>query len=258
MPNLVQGASGLVTPANISSTTPIGAPSPGGGAGTGGLDAAKLAASGSKAPGGAGSTFQGVQVLTPPDGAPKAIVLPDGSTLVPLGRVLPGGGMEPLNDAEVGAALQGVPPGALAAIAGGGAGRPAVTEDLAPGHTIKSNAAPLGNFSPQSFVYNNILFEKFGPADDIDAQNQAAAEKKAGAATLSYIITEEKRKNFAVTKTNTRRVDPTIDADLIKVNPNAVWVMDVEGVEDTGRQRTIPVVMNANGQAYVDPRTYGR
>lgn len=181
----------------------------------------------------------GERLLPAPVGEPQTIHLNDGSMLVPVARVdasgartpLTGGpGSAPLSYAAAPAVAAAAP--AAAPVVGGGSG-----------------------FEPLGFLYNDRYFKKFHDAGGIDLNDDKAVKERSVRSTFAYLLEEEPNvDDFGVTGVSYRKADPVADADLLKIDPRAHWIIDVNGVQGDGVARSIPSVMNSDGAVFVDPR----
>lgn len=186
----------------------------------------------------------GERLLPAPAGEPQTIHLNDGSMLVPVARVDASGSRTPLTGGPGSAQLQySAAPSAPAATA------PAVVPNVSAGGANATGFEPLG------FLYNDRYFKKFHDAGGLDLANDAKVKERAVRSTFAYLLEEEPNvDDFGVTGVNVRRPDPAADADLLRINPRAHYVIDVLGVQGNGVQRSIPSVMNSDGAVFVDPR----
>jgi hypothetical protein len=173
-------------------------------------------------------TLLGVTLLPAPAGQPQTIHLADGSMLVPLARV------SHSSAAPAPSAISVAP---------------------APAPAPAPAAVPAADFTPKGFLYRGNYYKRFQDETAIDLANLDQVEDKVTRGTLDHVKEDEPGMNgFGVTNIATRRVDRTADADLLNVNPHAVYVVDVSGVSGTGDSRSIPSVVNDDGSVYVDPR----
>lgn len=186
-------------------------------------------------------TLLGTKLLPAPAGEPQTIHMPDGTMLVPLARVDAAGRQTALNTPAASAAAANVTPVAT---------RPVTVTPTA--------AAPVtagAGFEPKGFLFRGNYYKKFEDNTKIDLANLRQVEEKVTRGTLDHVKEDEPELNgFGVTNVSTRRVDRVADADLLNINPNAVYVVDVAGVAGTGQAKSIPSVVNADGSVFVDPK----
>lgn len=189
----------------------------------------------------------GEKILPAPLGQPQTLHLPDGSMLVPVAMLDAGGNRIPLTGGAGSAPLN------YAASATAAAPTATAAATTAP-VTGGGSTAPNAGFEPLGILYNDRYFKKFHDASPIDLSNDKAVKDRAIKSTMAYLLEEEPNvDDFGVTNVDVRRVDPARDADLLRVDPRAYYVIDVHGVQGDGVVRSIPSVMNADGAVFTDP-----
>ena len=190
----------------------------------------------------------GERLLPAPAGEPQTIHLNDGSMLVPVARVDASGSRVPLAGGPGSAQLR--PTGAATAPA---APTPIVTAPAAAAPAATGGGA---NAAPIALLYNDLYFKQyFAGGNGFDTNNPEKVRERAIESTILYLHDKEPHvDDFGVTAVNTRRVDPATDSDLLKIDPDAKFVIDVRGVQGDGVARSIPSVMNNDGTTYTDPR----
>jgi hypothetical protein len=207
----------------------------------------------------------GEQLLPAPVGEPQTIHLPDGSMLVPIARVDSTGHRTPLAGGAGSARLS------APATTGGGAAAPAPTPaprggggggmlHAAEGAHITADgiAEADGDFEPIGMLYNSNYYKRYFDGGGIDMNNRSKVEERATESTLMYLLDKEPNvDDFGISGIAVRNVDSSADADLLKVNPRARFVIDVHGIQGDGTKRSIPTVMNTDGATFTDPR-FGR
>jgi hypothetical protein len=203
----------------------------------------------------------GEHLLPAPVGEPQTINLPDGSTLVPVARVDASGNRVPLTG---GAGSAPMIPGGTGLVAGGAAASPAsttgggATAHVAEGAVVSGDGrvdAAGREFEPLSFLYNGNYYKQYFEDGGINVADRGQVEERASESTYMYLLDKEPAvDDFGITGITTRRVDPGSDRDLLNVNPNAYWIVEVSGVQGNGVQRMIPTVMNEDGATFTDPR----
>jgi hypothetical protein len=183
----------------------------------------------------------GEHLLPAPVGEPQTIHLPDGSTLVPVARVDAYGNRVPLTGGA-----------GSAPMVGGG------TAHVAEGAVVSADGridAAGREFEPLSFLYNGNYYKQYFEDGGINVADRGQVEERASESTYMYLLDKEPAvDDFGITGIATRRVDPARDQDLLNVNPNAYWIIEVSGVQGNGVQRMIPTVMNEDGATFTDPR----
>lgn len=195
------------------------------------------------------STLLGVRLLPAPAGEPQTIHLADGSVLVPLARVGRDGTTQPLTGGGAAAAPVAPVPAPAPVPASAPVAAPAPVSAAVP---------PAAGFEPKGFLYNDRYFRKFHAAGGIDVSDVRRVEERATRATFAYLLEEEPNvDDFGVTGVRMRRADPVGDSDLLRINPRAHWVVDVDGVQGDRVLRSIPSVVNSDGAVFVDPRIRG-
>lgn len=206
-------------------------------------------AGGGPVPAPAQPTLLGVKLLPAPAGAPQTIHLADGSMLVPLAKVGADGAMRPLHGGGAAAA-----PAAAGAAA---ASRATPASPATPASTSPATStAPGGgsHFEP-GFMFRGDYYRKFLDRTAIDMANLDQVKEKVVRGTIDKVMTDEPELNgFGVTEVRTRHVDRVADRDLLTINPDATYVVDVSGVGGNGEARSIPSVVDADGDVFVDPR----
>jgi hypothetical protein len=203
-------------------------------------------AGGGPVPAPAQPTLLGVKLLPAPAGKPETIHLNDGSLLVPLAKVDARGTIHALDDSSARAATAALP-ATPASPTTGTAARPATP-------ATPSTFEP-GGFEPKGFLYKGNYYKKFQDSTAIDIANLGDVQEKVTRGTLGHVRDEEQGWNgFGVTDVKTRRVDPNADRDLLNVDPNAAYYVEVTGVTGTGEQKMIPSVVETDGDVFVDPR----
>ena len=202
----------------------------------------------------------GERLLPAPAGEPQTLHLSDGSMLVPIARVDASGSRVPLSGGPASLPLRTATlaptvtavAGIASAVTGGGAAASPAAPAATP--TVPVAGAEQA-FEPLGFLYNDRYFKKFHDAGGIDLGDSKAVQERAVRSTFAYLLEEEPNvDDFGVTGVSVRRADPAADADLLRVNPRAHYVIDVHGVQGDGTQRSIPSVMNSDGAVFVDPR----
>jgi len=129
---------------------------------------------------------------------------------------------------------------------------PPATEPVAAPVTAPPARPP---FEPKAFLYDDRFFKKFHAAGGIDVKDMNKVEDRIIRATFAYILAEEPDvDDLGITEVRIRLVDPIANADLLRVNPRALYIVDVIGVQGDGTERTIPSVFNSDGAVFVDPR----
>jgi hypothetical protein len=190
----------------------------------------------------------GERLLPAPAGEPQTIHLNDGSMLVPVARVDASGNRVPLAGGPGSARLATAP--AAAAPAAAPAIAPAAAAPAAAQATGGGAAAPI------ALLYNDLYFKQyFSGGNGFDSNNPEKVRERAIESTILYLHDKEPNvDDFGITAVDTRPVDAGADADLLKIDPNAKFVIDVKGVQGDGVARSIPSVMNHDGTTYTDPR----
>lgn len=114
-----------------------------------------------------------------------------------------------------------------------------------------------GHPVPKAFIWNHRFFTPVAPPGGVDVHDEVAVDRRVVRSVVQYLLDEEPDvDDFAVNELHRRAVDKDADADLLHVNPGAMWVYDVVGVNGAGIGRTFPVVMNDDGSTFVDPRVH--
>ncbi|MCB0878431.1 MAG: hypothetical protein KDC46_05565 [Thermoleophilia bacterium] len=202
----------------------------------------------------ANQAYLGEQTLPAPVGQPQTLHLPDGSMLVPIARVDASGNRTPLAGGAGSAPLTGGGADAAAAAqtpAAGGALHAAEGAQV----TAGGQAIADDDFEPMGFLYNGDYYKRYFEDGGIDVNDRTAVEERSIESTFKYLKDREPEvDDFGITGVGVRRVDPSRDGDLLHVNPRALYVVDVHGVQGNGHQRSIPTVMNQDGTTFTDPR----
>ena len=231
--------------ASAQTVTPL-ATSTAAAATTNGPSSSGPTAGGGPVPAPAQPTLLGTKLLPAPAGKPETIHLPDGSMLVPLAKVSSDGSMS---------ALPGGGPAtpATAATPAAPATRTAATP-AAPASPASSTAPGGGSHFEPGFLFRGNYYKKFLDRTAIDLANLDQVKEKVIRGTLDKIMTDEPETNgFGVTDVKTRAVDPVADRDLLVVDPDAKLIVDVSGVGGNGVAKSIPSVVDADGDVFVDP-----
>jgi hypothetical protein len=172
-------------------------------------------------------TLLGVTLLPAPAGQPQTIHLADGSMLVPLARV----------------SHSSASPA------------PVAISSPAPAAPVAPAPGAASGFTPQGFLFRGNYYRRFQDETAINLANLDEVQEKVTRGTLDHVKEDQPEDNgFGVQDIQTRRVDPATDADLLNVNPHAVYVVNVSGVTGNGEAQSIPSVVNDDGSVYVDPR----
>ena len=205
-------------------------------------------AGGGPVPAPAQPTLLGVKLLPAPAGKPETIHLNDGSMLVPLAKLDSRGTIRSLDDAAAPAtvpAVRATPANPTA----GTAARPATP------------AVPGGGaagFEPKGFLYKGNYYKKFEDQTAIDVRNLAQVQDRITRGTLNHVKENEPEwQGLGITEIKSRAVDPNADRDLLNVDPNAAVYVEVSGITGTGEAKTIPSVVESDGDVFVDPRISG-
>lgn len=218
---------------------------------TNGPSSTEPVAGGGPKPAPAQPTLLGVKLLPAPAGKPETIQLNDGSLLVPLARVGSDGVARSLDNGAPATPATAATP---AAPATGTAATPATPATPARPAAASSGFEP-GGFEPKGFLYKGNYYKKFQDKTAIDIANLGQVEEKVTRGTLGHVRDEEPTwKGFGVTDIKTKRVDANTDRDLLNVDPNATYYVEVTGVTGTGEQKVIPSVVESDGDVFVDPR----
>lgn len=141
---------------------------------------------------------------------------------------------------------------------GGAAAAPATAAVAAPA----SNAAPTtatapggGSHFEPGFMFRGQYYRKFLDRTAIDMANLDQVKEKVVRGTIDKVMTDEPEMNgFGVTDVKVRSVDRNADKDLLTIDPDATYVVDVAGVGGNGEKKDIPSVVDADGDVFVDPR----
>lgn len=195
--------------------------------------------------------FLGEQVLPAPIGEPQTIHLPDGSMLVPVARVDASGARIPLTGGA--GSAQYVSTGSTVNHGGTGGG----TLHAGEGAQITSDGRALADsdFEPLGILYNGNYYKRYFDGGGLDVNDRNKLEERATESTYLYLKDKEPEvDDFGISGISLRRVEAGRDTDLLHVNPRAMWVMDVHGIQGDGVQRTIPTIINSDGATYTDPR----
>lgn len=193
----------------------------------------------------------GERLLPAPVGQPQTIHLPDGSMLVPIARVDASGHRTPLTGGAGSAPLR---------VQGGGAAPSGGVLHAAEGANVTAGgvAEADGDFEPLGMLYNNNYYKRYFDGGGIDVKDRSQVEERSIESTILYLRDKEPESDdFGVSGISIRNVDDRADRDLLTVNPRAMYVIDVHGIQGNGTKRTIPTVMNRDGATFTDPRIRG-
>ncbi len=176
----------------------------------------------------------GEKILPAPVGEPQTIHLADGSMLVPVARVDATGNRTPLTGGPGSAPLQY-------------------------NASMSTPAFAPAAHAPVALLYNDLYFKKYFDGGNFNANDSEKVKERAIESTFLYLLDKEPNvDDFGVNDVKVRRADPAADRDLLTIDPNAQWIIDVHGVQGDGTKRSIPSVMNADGATYTDPRIGSR
>jgi hypothetical protein len=137
-------------------------------------------------------------------------------------------------------------------------GDPALKFDPASGHgnvggaygtTDDVDMSPI----PGSFLWQGKYFYKVAPAGGVDILDRMQVENRARKAVSQHLLNEGFGA-YAINSVQIRLVDPVADADLLRMDPGAYYVIDSGGTWADGTSGDIPSVMNRDGTTFVDPR----
>lgn len=146
--------------------------------------------------------------------------------------------------------------GGAAGPAAGGASGTAIA--AASTGTAVAGAAAVAPFpeNPLAFLYQGKYYREVFGAGGVDVDDRHSVEQRSIRGVLRH-LQDEGRPHWGVASVDARRVDPVRDADLVAVDPGAMWFVDVRGRAPRADIESIPVVINRDGTTYVDPRLRG-